>query len=85
MELCEVPKSCEKTRSQVKSLVSSVSANDRFFFLGFALEPLPGVVHRSEFASGNSLQPAVVVCFHASVERHVSAEFGLPATCGLPL
>jgi hypothetical protein len=42
-----------------------------------AFLPLPGIVDRSEFTSDYSLQLAIIICFYASTEKHVTCHMQL--------
>lgn len=48
-------------------------------FLDYAFAPLSGVVDTNEFTSVYSLQLAIVIYLHASMEKYVSATCGLPS------
>jgi hypothetical protein len=39
--------------------------------------PIPGVAVRSEFTLDYSLQLAIIICLHATMEKHVFAACGL--------
>lgn len=47
-------------------------------FLDYAFVPIPGLVDRSEFPSGYTLQQTIAICSYASMEKPVCAVCGLP-------